>query len=89
MEPHCQNDPILRKLYSYLIQAALFSEKGISMAELVAHMGVSKYVINKKLSQMDPVMIVLLKKGNSKYYAINLSQLDRIILRDGAEKISP
>lgn len=78
----------IRKLYSLLIQAALFSEKGISMQELVTNMRCSKYIINKLLNAFDPSMIVVKKKGNYKYYSVNLDALDHAVLQNSIQKLS-
>lgn len=78
----------LRRLYSFLIQAALFSEMGISMRELEANMACSKYTLNKLLTELAPEMTVIKKKGNCRYYSVDLEKLDSSILRESMEKLS-
>lgn len=80
-------DTATRELYSILIQAALFSEMGITMRELTDCMACSAYTINKLLSGIDAEMIVIKKKSNTKYYSVDLDALNDIILRDSIEKL--
>jgi len=74
------NDGNVRKMYSYLIQAALFSEKGISTEELKTGFKESYYTIKKLLGCIKPEMLIAELKGKTKYYQINLSILDNILL---------
>ena len=76
-------DRQVRKMYSYLIQAALFSEKGISTDELKACFKASYYTIKKLLGCIDPEMLVGEQKGKSKFYQIDLVVLDKILLNNG------
>ena len=78
-------DRDLLRLYSYLIQAALFSEKGISMTELTEITEKSSYVIKKLMSAIPQEMIVIKKKSNFKFYSINLEELNKLILREHIE----
>ena len=78
---YCENNIELRSLYSYLIQAALFSEKGISMQELQQQMGLSNYMIKKIMANIPSDMIDIKKKGNFKFYSISLERLNSIILK--------
>lgn len=84
----CPEDNGIRSLYSYLIQAALFSEKGISMKELVSNMHCSKYLIGNLMKNIDSEMIIVQKKGNLKFYSINLDKLNNEILLDGIKKLN-
>jgi len=77
----------LRRLYSYLIQAALFSEKGISMFELTQSMEKSTYVVKKLMSEIPSEMIVIKKKSNYKFYSISLEKLNALILQESIEAI--
>ena len=80
-------DSNIRAMYSYLIQAALFSEKGISTEELKTGFQESYYTIKKFLSQIKPEMLLSEKKGKAKYYKIDLSVLDSILLENGLQDI--
>ena len=86
IEVYC-NDFKLRKLYSYLIQAALFSEKGISMLELQENMKMSNYMVKRLLEQISSQMIVIKKKSNFKFYSINLDKLNKIILEESIKNL--
>ncbi len=69
----------LRELYSYLIQAALFSEKGISTSELTEQLG-SYHRWRKLMEQIPSALLHIEKKGKAKYYRMNLDTLDDLIL---------
>lgn len=71
----------LRRLYSYLIQAALFSEKGITVSELHKHMEISPYIIKNCMKQIPEELIVIKKKSNFKFYSVNLDKLNATLLR--------
>ena len=83
----CEDKDLFR-LYNFLIQAALFSEKGISMAELQGNMKKSAYIIKGILSQIPEEMIVIKKKSNFKFYSINLGKLNSIILEKTIKAIT-
>jgi Fic family protein len=77
-----------RKMYSYLIQAALFSEKGISTAELKMSFNDSYYTVRKILEQIKPELLISKMHGKSKYYQINLSVLDSMLLDNEMDRIN-
>lgn len=77
----------LLRLYSYLIQAALFSEQGISMAELIKNMNSSSYLIHKLLSQIPEELLVVKTKRKYKYYSACLERLNKIMLDESMELI--
>ena len=79
LEQH-QNDE-MSALYNILIQAALFSEQGISTQELLAVFRVNYATIRKRLSIVrDQELLVEVKSGNKKYYSIYLQGLDEMIM---------
>lgn len=86
IEKQCDNFDLL-SLYSFLIQASLFSEKGISMLELQHITKSSNYMIKKLICKIPQDMIVIKTKKKFKYYSINLERLNAIILADGVESI--
>lgn len=86
IESHCEEREMLM-LYSYLIQAALFSEKGISMAELVENTRKSRYMLKPLLDKIPEEMIVVKKKGHYKFYSINLDYLNEMILKETIARI--
>lgn len=75
-------DSNIRRMYSYLIQAALFSEKGISTEELEVGFQASYYKIKKFIGQIKPEMLISETKNKVKYYQIDLSVLDGILLEN-------
>ncbi len=79
---HYSENQELRRLYSYLIQAALFSEKGIMMSELEENMKLSEYKVKNVMKKIPDEMIVIRKKGNYKCYSLNMEKLNTIMLRE-------
>ena len=78
--PEVEEDGSVRKMYNYLIQAALFSEKGISTEELKNGFGESYYTIKKILGKIRSEILIAEIKGKAKYYQLDLVALDRILL---------
>ncbi len=87
IEKQC-DDIELNRLYSFLIQAALFSEKGISMMELQQNMGCSKYVIKNLMAKIPEEMIVVKIKKKYKYYSLNLEKLDSLSFQESLNEIT-
>jgi len=81
-------DSNVRRMYSYLIQAALFSENGISTEELKVSFQESYYTIKKFLGKIKPEMLISELKGKAKYYQIDLLVLDGILLENELQQIS-
>lgn len=77
----------LRRLYSFLIQAALFSEKGISMMELQQNMNLSSYMLKKLMCKIPEDMMVVKTKNKYKYYSVSLEKLNTIILEESVASI--
>lgn len=73
-------DPAVHAVYSVLIQAALFSEKGISTAELEHGFQCSYHIVKKLLGQVRPDLLQSGQKGRAKYYQIDLNALDNMLL---------
>ena len=88
MEKVYGDDSNLGTLYSYLIQAALFSENGISMSELEKNMESSPYLIKKLMEKIPSNMMEIKKKGNTKYYNISIDTLNEKILQESVEAIN-
>lgn len=72
-----QKEP--RRLCSYLTQAALFSEAGISIDELEQNMKLSPYKLKNFMKQIPEELVVVRKKSNFKFYSISLEKLDQRI----------
>ncbi len=70
----------VRAMYSFLIQAALFSENGISTGELKMQFNGSYYTVKKLLESIPSNQIIAIKKGKEKLYKIDLDVLDNIML---------
>lgn len=85
VKPFYNDDKDLKKIYSCMIQAALFSEKGISMQELQDVMHQSDYKVRKNLKRIPEELIVCKKKGQFKFYSINLETLNGIMLKNSVK----
>lgn len=72
----------VRKTYSYLIQASLFSETGISTQELETYLGGSYYMVKKCLGQIPSNLLQAEKKGRMMYYQLDLSELNQHPMED-------
>ena len=70
----------MRYLYSYLIQAALFSENGRSAADLRIQFEASCNTVKNLLRQVPEKMLIVQKKGRAKYCQIDLNILDEALL---------
>lgn len=71
------SDKKLEELYFLLIQAALFSEFGVSTSDVMNHLEVSRSTLNKKLEKIPADLLIKIKKGNINYYSLNVEQLER------------
>ena len=64
-------------LYDFLVQAALFSETGISTQELLQLMDLSPNTLKKRLQAFEEAGLLLTEKNrNRKYYRLDLDALD-------------
>jgi hypothetical protein len=81
------DDFLLLRLYSLLIQAALFSEQGITMTELEQNMNLSKYLIKSLMSKIPAEMITVKTKQKFKFYSITLEKLNALILEQSINAI--
>lgn len=71
------------KLLSVLIQASLFSETGISRNELEVFMKLSYLTLKKRLDTLrSQNLLIEHKKGNQKYYEMNLGYLDESMVKN-------
>lgn len=77
----------LLRLYSFLIQAALFSEQGISMLELQQNMKLSAYMIKNLMCKIPENMLIIKTKKKFKFYSANLEKLNAVILKETVEGI--
>ena len=70
------DDPKLRELYSLLIQAALFSEQGVTAEEAASHLGVSRGTLYRKLEQIPPELLEKVRRNRVYYYSLNIRKLE-------------
>lgn len=70
----------IRIMYSLLIQAALFSENGISTKELMTELDLSYYNVKKLLDSIPSDQLKSGTKGKEKVYQIDINVLDEIVL---------
>ena len=67
-------------LYSVLIQAALFSEQGVPTKGLLSILQTTHTTLKVKLDRLKKQgFLIETKRGNEKYYQMNLSQLDAAV----------
>ena len=66
-------------LFDYLVQAALFSEIGISSQELLGLMSISQNTLKKRLDVFESLgLLITVKNRNRKYYTIDVAGLDAL-----------
>lgn len=80
IEELAPNEAKVLNMYSCLIQAALFSEGGISTKELMSVSDESYYTVKKTLNKINADMLVVKNSGSTKLYQLDLSVLDNYIL---------
>lgn len=79
LDQHQNKD--VAQLYDILIQAALFSEQGISTQELLSVLGTNYATLGKRLGIVkDQDLLITEKHENKKYYSIKLKELNDILL---------
>ena len=76
------------QMYNLLIQAALFSENGISTETLTRVTEQSYKSVMKYLGKVNKALLICEKKGNTKYYRIDLNGLDRLQLEQKLQDLS-
>ncbi|SFD26052.1 Fic family protein [Ruminococcus albus] len=65
-------------LYDLLIQAALFSNIGISREELIKHMELSENTVRSRLKSIPEQLLIENRQKGRKYYLLDLEQVDRM-----------
>lgn len=68
------------RLYHVLIQAALFSDDGISRSELQEYMGVSANTLASMLSDVPDEMLRKIRKGRQYFYMLNLDAVNDYLM---------
>ena len=72
-------DKNLTKLYYVLIQAALFTNIGISRDELISHMECSGNTLKKMLDSIPQELLLVNQRKNKKFYLLNLDEVNKRI----------
>lgn len=65
-------------LYDVLIQAALFSNIGISRDELINHMKLSENTVRSRLKLIPESMLIENRQKGRKFYLLNLDEVDKL-----------
>lgn len=78
--PGAANSAAMKDIYFILVQATLFSEEGVTAAELGKHIGVSYNTLRKWLGVIPEDMLRVQPKKRVKYYTLNLEELDKMLL---------
>lgn len=73
----------MNALYSLLIQAALFSEEGISFRELEEMLGVKYATVKAMIDNVPDDMLITERSGRVKCFKINIRLLDEMFLNEG------
>ena len=73
------NENVVRMLF-VLIQAELFSERGISTQELLEFLEISRSTLKKFMEEVDNYgLIKKVKRGNRNFFAIQLEELEKLV----------
>ena len=72
-------DKNLTRLYYVLIQAALFTNIGISREELISHMECSGNTLKKMLDSIPQELLLVNQRKNKKFYLLNLDEVNNRI----------
>lgn len=73
------DDESMCRIYDYLIQAALFSNIGISQKELEYEMGLSYNTVRSRLKRIPEKLLITNKQGNRSFYLLNLKAADELL----------
>jgi predicted transcriptional regulator len=74
------NDKKYYEIYFLLVQAALFSENGITTKELLDNTELSRSTLTKRLNQISKTSLLDNKTiSKEKHYQLNLNLVDKII----------
>ena len=77
--PKLSKDSKIQDIYFYLIQAALFSDIGISVGELLDLTKVTRATLKKRLNEVKKIeLLIENNRGTNKYYMADLDKIDEI-----------
>ena len=68
----------MEELYYLLLQAALFSEYGISTKEILNYLGVSYDTLKRKLARIPPEYLKKRKQKTALYYSLNMERIENL-----------
>ena len=70
------SDPKIVPLYDLFIQAALFSDYGISASECCDTAGISKNTFFSRIKHIPDQLMIRRNQGRSVFYSLNLQAVD-------------
>lgn len=70
------NDPKIAPLYDLFIQAALFSDYGISMSESCSVAGISRNTFFSRIKKIPEQLIIKRTQGRAVFYSLDLKKVD-------------
>lgn len=73
------DDESMCRIYDYLIQAALFSNIGISQKELEYEMKLSYNTVRSRLKRIPEKLLITNKQGKSSFYLLDLKEVDEML----------
>lgn len=76
--PNAEDESMCR-IYNYLIQAALFSNMGISQKELEYEMGMTYNTVRSRLKRIPEELRIINKQGNRSFYLLDLKAVDELL----------
>ncbi len=77
--PNADDDNICQ-LYTILIQAALFSNNGISQKELENELELSYNTVRSRLKRIPEELLIINRQGNRSSYLLNLRAVDKMFM---------
>lgn len=75
----CSKDSDVFNLYFLFIQAALFSDIGISKKEATESMKISPYLFSQKIEKIPSELLIVNKQKNTRFYMLNLDKMEALI----------
>lgn len=72
-----QGDQKLEMLYDLFIQAALFSEFGVSTETVLRYANMTRATLARKLEQIPKSLLIKEKHGRVNYYSLNIDELEQ------------
>lgn len=74
------DDESMFGLYDLLIQAALFSNNGISQKELECSMNMSYNTVRARLKRIPKNLLIINRQGNRPFYLLNLQSINQMFM---------